>query len=326
MYKGKQRRFEIFISLFFLILLASVIPSYGAEKVTIALPSFSFAHLPPKVAEVNGYYKEEGFDAQIITVRTAIAIKALLTDDIQFTTAIGTTMRAATTNIPVKGVMILNDKPVHVLLAKPHYKNVKDLKGKTIALSEYGSTSDYNTRAILRGNNMDPDKDVKFIVITESGVRYQSLLAGVIDAALFPPPFSFVLEDKGFSKLASASDYLEMAISGVGIADKKLKENPAQVKRMLRALFKAILFMIKNREDTVKIAAKWLKIDDKTMAGRSVDVALKTLSKDGTASDRAINFDVEATKKTLNIKEDIPLSKVVDFSIMKEVYKELAGK
>jgi len=326
MYKGKQRRFEIFISLFFLILLVSEIRSYGAERVTIALPSFSISHLAARVAEVKGYYKEEGFDAPILIVRASIAVKALTTDDIQYTTVIGTTIRAATQNVPVKGVMIFNDKPVHLLLAKAQYKNVKDLKGKTVAISDWGASSHYATRVLLRANNMDPDKGVKYIVIADSGVRYQSLLGEVIDAALFPPPHSFALENKGFSKLATVSDYLEMVISGVGIADKKLKENPAQVKRMLRALFKAMLFMVNNREDTVRIATKWLKIDDRTIAERSVDVALKTLSKDGTATNRALEFDVEVTKRTHNIKEDIPFSKVVDFSIMREVYKELAGK
>ena len=60
-----------------------------------------------------------------------------------------------------------------------------DLKGKRIAISRFGASSDFVTRMLLRYWKLDPEKDVAII---QSGgndaIRIAALVAGHIDGAL----------------------------------------------------------------------------------------------------------------------------------------------
>jgi ABC-type nitrate/sulfonate/bicarbonate transport system substrate-binding protein len=72
--------------------------------------------------------------------------------------------------------------------------------------------------------------------------------------------------------------------SGLFTSDRLLKENPQAVKRTLRALLKANRFIAENREETIAVMLRWLP-QSQEIAGRSYDIELKTLTKDGQMTD-----------------------------------------
>jgi ABC-type nitrate/sulfonate/bicarbonate transport system substrate-binding protein len=105
--------------------------------------------------------------------------------------------------------------------------------------------------------------------------------------------------------------------SGLFTSDRLLKENPQAVKRTLRALVKANRFISENRQDTIAVMLKWLP-QSQEVAGRSYDVELKALAKDGQMTDA----EMESLIDRLGEKKR-PLDEVRDFNPVRQAIKEL---
>ena len=77
------------------------------------------------------------------------------------------------------------------------------------------------------------------------------MAAGSLHGAMLMPPYDGIVARKGFRRLVSAVDLLEYPQGGIATTDKKLKEKPAQVKRITRAMIQALNEIRSERERTV---------------------------------------------------------------------------
>ena len=97
-----------------------------------------------------------------------------------------------------------------------------------------------------------------------------------------------------------------------------MKQKPEQVKRTVRAAIKAILFMRKNKEQSVRIMMSWLALD-RDVAEKSYDMALDSFSEDGSPSRKGLMTSIELA----GVKENVSPSRVFDFSLLQEAQSEL---
>jgi NitT/TauT family transport system substrate-binding protein len=324
------RREHVFVLQLLLIFgLILIRPEFGLaqslEKVRIGMPSLSLSFVAPQVAYARGFFREEGIDAEIIRIATNIGIVAVTTKEIGYTTAVGAGLRSAVRGLPLKVVTYFNGRPLHVLVAKPELKALPDLRRKVIGFAGYGDSTECMLRAILRQGNMDLEKDVQAFQVSGSGQRLQALLSGKLDAAIVPPPFNFEAESKGFVRLMAAADVFETSVSGLALHNDALKEKPAQLKRMLRALLKAQNFIRSNKAESVRVIADWLKLDP-GIAQASYDIYVKGMSQNGMVPERVLEADIERARKEQNVKEAMPVNRIVDFTMLKEALNELGMK
>ncbi len=286
------------------------------------MPSFSLSFIAPRVAQVKGLFRAEGLEVELIQMATPITVVALTTRGIDYSTSSGGGLRSAVRGIPVKVVMSFNRKPLHVLVAKPEIRSLNELRGRIVGFAGYGDTTEFLLRAILRQANMDLEKDVQALQIAGSGPRLTALLAGKIESAILPPPFNFEAEAKGFGRLMAAADVFEGSVSGFTVNNDKLKENPGQIKRMIRAVLEAQTFIRENKNETARIMSDWLKLEP-SVAAASYDLYVRGLSPDGLVSEESLILDINRSRQALKIKEEVPLSRVVDFSILREALSEM---
>ena len=292
------------------------------EKVRIGMPSLSLSFVAPQVAYGRGFFREEGIDAEIIRIATNIGIVAVTTKEIGYTTAVGAALRSAVRGLPLKVVTYFNGRPLHVLVAKPEIKSLPDLRGKVIGFAGYGDSTEFMLRAILRKASMELEKDVQAFQVSGSGQRLQALLAGRMDAAIVPPPFNFEAESKGFVRLMAAADVFETSVSGLALHVDNLRDKPVQVRKMLRALLKAQSFIRSNKAESVRVIAEWLKLEP-GIAQASYDIYVKGMSLNGMVPERVLETDIDRARKEQQVKESVPVSKVVDFGMLREALHEL---
>ena len=292
------------------------------EKVRIGMPSLSLSFIAPQVGYARGFFREEGIDAEIIRIATNVGLVAVTTKEIGYTTAVGAGLRGAVKGLPLKVVTYFNGRPLHVLVAKSELKSLVDLRHKIIGFAGYGDSTEFMLRAILRQAGMDLEKDVQAFQVSGSGQRLQALLSGKMDAAIVPPPFNFEAESKGFIRLMAAADVFETSVSGLSAHVDTLRDKPAQVKRMLRALLKAQNFIRSNKTESVRVIADWLKLEPR-IAQASYDIYVKGMSANGIVSDRVLESDIERARKDQQVKEAVPVGKIVDFSLLREALNEL---
>ena len=289
-----------------------------AERIAIATPSRGLFEFPVVVAMRKGFFKSEGLDVDKIQMQPAIGVKALISGDVDYLLAWGSALRAAVTGVPIKAVVGLASRPLHVLIARPEIKTPKDLKGKVIGVDSVAGTVDYLSRVAVRHFGLEPERDVKIIVTGESPTRLAALRAGSIDATPIDVAFAVKAEDEGFRRLVYLGDLIELPLSGIAVTDQKLQTQREQVKRVVRASVRGSRFMKQNRAETVQMLSDYLKITP-AQSARAYDASINSFTDDGMISDKGVLLDVQLTKERLKLTKDIPLSQLVDWSLVKEI-------
>src|SRR3990172_2515242 len=293
------------------------------EKVSIAYPSRGITVLPLRIAQIKGFFKEEGLEPEIIQMRAGVIITALSTGDIDYGAALDSLVRASARGQPLKGLLSFVNRPMHYLVSRAELSSVRELRGKTLAISSFGSTEQNTTNAILRAHGLEPDrKDVLVVALGDSPVRLEALKRGIVDATVILIPHVIVARNLGFKVLAHAGDFIELSTPGLGTNDKLFRDRPDQVKRVVKAAVRGLLFLRHNRDESVRIMTEWLALD-KDIAGQAYDMGLKSFSEDGSPSEKGLLTSIQLEQERAGVKKDIPISKVFDLSILQEVQKEL---
>jgi NitT/TauT family transport system substrate-binding protein len=318
----EQRKFPRFqgalVALMLVVSLLGMPWSLHAERITIATPSRGLFEFPVVVAMRKGFFKDEGIDVDKVQMQPALGVKALISGDVDYLLAWGSALRAAVTGVPIKAVVGFAGRPLHVLVARPEIKSPKDLKGKIIGVDSVAGTVDYLSRVAVRHFGMEPEKDVKIIVTGESPTRLLALRAGSIDATPIDVAFAVKAEDEGFRRLVYLGDLIELPLSGIAVMDSKLQSHREQVKRVVRASVRGSRFMKQNRAETVQMLSDYLKITP-AQSAKAYDASISSFTDDGIISDKGVQLDVQLTKERLKLTKDIPLSQLVDWSLVKEI-------
>jgi NitT/TauT family transport system substrate-binding protein len=308
----------------FLVILISLIGASSAsaqlKKVRFSTTGISISELPFKVAQLKGFWREEGLDVEAILIRGAVGMQALLGGSVDYTSASGSTIAAAVRGLPVKLVFISSAKPQFELMSQPQIKSVQDLKGKVVGISSRGGSNDLMLQMILQKNGLTPNKDVTVIIVGAQEESVIALRTGRIAAALITPPRNFMLQRDGFNRIAYSGDYMSTyANGGIGITDEKIKTNPAEVLAFVRGTIKALQYSMKNRAEIVKIMPSYLGIKDPALIDQHYDLYLNRQSVDGSVDENWMKGAIEFTQKTLGgpVKE-IPSSQVFDFSFVQK--------
>ena len=323
----KANRARSRVKFYYLVLIAGLFsPAYAKaqslEKVRVGMPSLSLSFIAPRVAQANGFFREEGVDAELNRIATNVGVEAVTTKDLDYTTAAGAVLRSAVKGLPVRVVQYFNGRPLHVLVGRPEITSVGALKHRIVGFAGYGDSTEYMLRAILRQAGMDLEKDVEAFQVSGSGQRLTALLAGRIDAAILPPPFNFEAEAKGFSRLIAAAEVFESSVSGLGLHVDTLRDKTRQVRKMVRALLKAQNFIKINKDESVRIIGDWLKLDPK-IARASYDIYVAGMSLNGLVPERVLEADVERARKEQQVMQTVPINRVTDFGLLKESLAEL---
>ncbi len=278
-------------------------------------------YLPLFVALHRGFFKDENIDLDLPLMLPNIAHNALLSGEIDYHGVADSALRLAAKGAPIKSIFFGTTLPNYFVVAKPSIKTVADLKGKYIGVSRFGGTTDLAARIALQKNGLDPQKDVVLIMIGLAATRNAALTAGAIDATIANPPDNAVLKRKGYRELLFLGDAIEFPSNGFATTDRRLSENRDQVKRLLRALYRGLRFAREHPAETINIIEKEYGIDA-AIARESYLSLAKSLSKDGTASDAGLKVHVRLIQSSEKGLGEIPLSKMVDFSILEEIRRE----
>ncbi len=297
----------------------------SAERVRVALSSRDFGYLPFFVAIDAGFFKEEGLEAQWILVNTNVVISALIAGEIDVSATAGSAMRAATRGASLKAIFFPFRRSTFVLVGAPEIKSVRELKGKVIGITSPGSSTELAAQMVLEHYGLNPKKDVAFF---SSGGAETSVLAmrqGVIQARAFNPDAAYLLKKRGFNELASLADLGSWPWGGYATTDAKLLHERDKIKRWTRAMLKSLLFMLNRKEETVRIAMKEFGYPrDVAEAASAVSIKAVDPHDPGGADEEALRRNIELTITIpLKLNESPPISKLVDFSVLREAQREL---
>lgn len=298
----------------------------AAEKIRVGVPQQVVHWMVFPLAQQKGFFKEEGFDAEIVRITGPSGRSALMSGDIDYYTTIAFMVQSAVVGLPVKVVAAYVNCPPFILMSRPELKTAQDLKGKTVGVgAPPGSSPDVIAKLSLKHLGLDPDKDVKYVYLNSHERTYLALEQGLYAAGLIPPPFDFKGAKLGLNSLARAAEFLTYPEDGLIATVKKIKEKPDEVKRVIRAGIKANRYIRSQREGTVQFLMAWQKVDRET-ASANYDSALRSFNDDGSLPEAGLRLIVDEAKKPAKIAREIPLADIADLSILREAQKELGTR
>jgi ABC-type nitrate/sulfonate/bicarbonate transport system substrate-binding protein len=296
-----------------------------AQKARVAMPAKSMTFLNFYVGDKFGIYKAEGLELSLEVIKTEVGVAGMVAGEIDYTTAIGSAMRAAATGVPIKAAMFSMDRVIIYMLAKPTIKSIEELKGgKTVATTGLVATPTYAARVMARAHGLNPDKDLIFIATGDVATSLTALQSGAVDVAMLSVPFNFKAEELGFRNLGSAVDYLRTPFAGLGASDAKLKSNPGQVKRMIRATLRGMDYTKDpaNQERVIGLLVDEFKLDRNT-AALSLQEIVKAFTRDGTMPEDAVKAEIKEIREQVKLKGEVPVSQLVDYKLLMEVLAEM---
>jgi NitT/TauT family transport system substrate-binding protein len=287
-------------------------------RIRIGLAGRNFSFLPFFVAEQEKFFAQEGIRTEMIYMRSPVAIPALSAGEIQYTTHFASVVRSAVKGFPVRVILSTSDRQMFSLVAAKSVKRIEDLKGKAMAVSNPLGIHAYVTLQILKKFGLDPGKDPRFLYLGEESSWVSAMETGLVSAAFIQPPTSLVLKRKGYNILVNAGDYIELPVTGLSTSVERMQKNPEEVKAVLRSVYRGIRFIKENREVSVKLIAKFLRVEP-PIAEETYDLSAKYLSDSGVSSEHAIEAAIENLGGPADAKVDP--STVADFSLLKEVIR-----
>ena len=293
----------------------------AGEKVIIGLPTSSMSMLPIFFAQDKGLFREEGLEPQLVFVGGRLQVPALAAGEVDFSASAETVLRAAVQGLPLKVVVYMNSRMAVSLIAAPEIKSIPELKGRSIAVTSIGGSLDYAAREILAKSGLNPERDARFVGLAQSE-QMLALAAGSIQAAMLTPPYDSMMEKKGFRRLVFVGDVLDYPQGGLATTDKKLQENPAQVKRVVRAMVRSLVRIRQSRDELISyIATRWKM--DREFAASSYDIMLRAYSPNGSTSTQSIQSVIDSIKGR---SPAVGVSRVINFTALEEVQRELKLK
>jgi len=267
----------LFISL---LIVAALVPNTvrSAQKLTpliVAYSAISYDQLPAWIAKDAGLFAKNGLDVQpVYFTGGTTAAMALVSGDVAISQNAGPEVvnahLAGSDPVFVAGGTITLD---WWLMGRSEIKTPAQLKGGSIAISRFGSVSDFVARFALQRIGLTADKDVAVVQVGTNTDRFMAMASKRVEGAVFNPPTSFIGQKNGFTVLADvASLGLAFQHTGVVTTRRFIRNNADIVDKYMRAHVEAIQRLKSDRETGLKVALKYFgKVRDQESMEKAYD-------------------------------------------------------
>ncbi len=298
--------------------LSAARPALALEEILASYAGPTVTFLPTEVARQRGFLREQDLDIKYILTRSEADRAALASGNVDYTLRTGSSFISAARGLPVKIILLGTMRPFWGLVVRPEVKSVSELKGKSVGVPGLLGAQQISAKVILQHYGLDPDHDVVYRVV-DSGARIPAILSGAIDSSMMDYGEAFRAKKAGLKFLVNAADLHGLLAGGLAVNVKKLKEQPDQVRRVLRAMVQALKYIQENPEGTEQVMMSWLKLDHE-MAADIYQMAKNNYTTNGMVDEATLNSLVTTMLAEAGIKNVAP-SKLVDFSLLQQVLK-----
>ncbi|HET8563518.1 MAG TPA: ABC transporter substrate-binding protein [Candidatus Binatia bacterium] len=254
-------RTAILASMFFILLWSPAVQS--AEKLirlNVGYSAISFDQLPAWVAKETGLFAKNGLDVQLVYFTGGTtAVMALVSGDISVSQNAGPEVAnlylGGSDPVLIAGGTITLD---YWLMSRPDLKSAEQLRGGSVAISRFGSVSDFIARFALQRIGLVPEKDVTIVQLGTTTDRLAALATRRVEATVLNPPTMFIAQKNGLNLIADVSA-LGLAFQHAGAATSRrfIREQPDIVRRYVRSHVEAVHRIKTDRETGLKVAMKY---------------------------------------------------------------------
>ena len=252
------------------------------EKITIAYSSLSGNMAPLWITHERGFFRKYGIDAQLVFIESgSTTVQSLASKDIAFAQMAGAgVLQSRLRGSDVVMIAGVINTLTFKLYVDKSIKQPDQLKGKTLAVTRYGSSTDFALRYALERYGLSPEKDVAILEAGNMPAMVASLESGKIQGAILSSPFTLRAKNMGFPLLADLQMLgLEYQHTGLATTRALIKSRPDLVQNVMKAYVEGIHYYKTHRAESLAILAKYLKTsDNEVLTEVYEDIGLKLTS------------------------------------------------
>jgi len=224
-------------------------------------------------AKEGAIFQKHGLDVDVRLIESSLSIGALLSGQVQLAGVGGSeTLAAAVEGGDLRILATTTPVYPYKLEVAKDIQTAADLKGKKIAISRIGSSSDVATRAGLKKLGLVPDKDVNIVQVGSLQARTSAMISGAVQGSMANPPDTLTLEDQGFHALVDlASLDLPASNNGIVVQGAWLSAHKDEAQKYVDADIEAIARVKKDEAFALTVMKKYLKSDDTRLMQAAYD-------------------------------------------------------
>lgn len=262
--------------------------------------------------------KKYGLDIEPLLISGgALGMQALLANSIQLSQNSASAASAAILRgAPIALVSTSENRMSAEIVARAEIKTPQQLIGKKIGILRFGGSNDTAIQWALRAWKIDP----KQVTILQSGATNARLLAltlGQIDATILSYPEIHIARRRGMNVLADIGDFSAYPNTSFMLTRTFIDKQRPLAKNLLRAQIEAIHYMRTNREGSLKILRRYLRVDD----AEATDATYDFFARRTDAVPRTNLEGLRNILREMNATQRNP-GEFVDMSLLDEIEKE----
>jgi ABC-type nitrate/sulfonate/bicarbonate transport system substrate-binding protein len=231
-------------------------------KLRVGYSAISEVDMPAWVANETKLFEKNGLDVQLVYFTGGTtAVLALVSGEVPICQVAG----PAVVNSALAGsdiVMIAGGATAadYSLISGREITRPEQLKGGSVAVSNFGAASDFIARYALEKIGLTPGKDVSMVQAGGISDRLAAVLVGRVQATVLNPPASFIGQKKGLNVLADVAK-LGLAFQNTGVATSRRfsREQPEIVRRYVRAQVEAVHRIYTDKQTALQILTKYFR-------------------------------------------------------------------
>lgn len=269
-------------------------------KLRVAFDGFSMTSAPLMYGKERGIFRSFGLDVNPAFVEGgSLLTQAVVGGSVDiaqngYTPAAG----AAVSGADIVFIGGISNKLPFQLVVQASVQKGADLKGKSVAISRFGSSTD--TAAEFAFGQLGLKKDE--VLVRQLGGpanRIAAIMSGQVAGTMEQYPETANLVKKGLHVLVDVTDIaVDYPNTSYVTSRTFLKKNPEAVKKFMMAMATAVREFKSHRDEGVALVQKFLGITDADDAGAAYDAYVKVYPDDLRPSVKGIDLVIAEIAKT----------------------------
>jgi NitT/TauT family transport system substrate-binding protein len=255
------------LGVFLLAVAFAYCPAYSQtlDKMRLGYSGTGLNNYVLEMGRRSGIFRKNGLDLEVVYINSGSLLNQALiagTFDVSFSQG-SEAMLAKLRGADMRITAVIANHFNHVYITAPTITSIKQLKGKKVAVSRFGSGSHFQSNLALKEGGLDPDKDVTVLQIGNSAARMAAILSGTVDGTIMAADFVPRARKEGFNIVADlAATNIDYPFLSLHVMGSYIERNQKMVKALIKSMSESIGVLQTDNNAAKAVVRSVLRTDD----------------------------------------------------------------
>jgi len=318
------------LGVFLLAVAFAYCPAYSQtlDKMRLGYSGTGLNNYVLEMGRRSGIFRKNGLDLEVVYINSGSLLNQALiagTFDVSFSQG-SEAMLAKLRGADMRITAVIANHFNHVYITAPAITSIKQLKGKKVAVSRFGSGSHFQSNLALKEGGLDPDKDVTVLQIGNSAARMVAILSGTVDGTIMSADFAPRAKKEGFNVVADlATTNIDYPFLSLHMMGNYIERNPKMLKALIKSMSESISVLQTDNNAAKAVVRSVLRTDDVETVDYATMRSIQVLARRPFPTPAGIKTVLDELSKEPKAKSS-KFEDFVDLRALKDLEREGAFK